>query len=79
MTWERQRAYDFDDGYDAGKQDNAIETAKNLLMEGDSPEKIARCCSLPLEQVLAINEELKSESLKFRLPDKFLLLLYLAH
>ena len=63
MTWERQRAYDFDDGYDAGKQDNAIANAKNFLIETDlSPEKIAQCCSLPLEQVLALKEELKTES-----------------
>ena len=38
-----------------------IANAKNLLLEGDSPEKIARCCSLPLEQVLALKEELASE------------------
>ncbi|MBB5225488.1 hypothetical protein DYE50_03490 [Treponema ruminis] len=75
MTWERQRAYDFD----AGKEAASIENAKNLLKLGVAPETIAEGCSLPLEQVLAIKEELKSESLKFRLPDKFLLLLYLAH
>jgi hypothetical protein len=59
MTWERQRAYDFD----AGKEAASIETAKNFLMEGDSPEKIARCCSLPLEQVLALKEELSHEEI----------------
>ena len=40
-------------------EDNKIANAKNLLQEGDSPEKIARCCSLPLEQVLALKEELE--------------------
>ena len=39
-----------------------IANAKNLLQEGDSPEKIARCCSLPLEQVLALKEELAHEN-----------------
>lgn len=63
MTWERQRAYDFDDGYDAGKQDTAIANAKNLLLMNIlTPEQISQAVSLPLEQVLAIKEELKSES-----------------
>ena len=44
-----------------GRIENAIENAKNLLKEGDSPEKIARCCSLPLEQVIALKEELSHE------------------
>ena len=39
-------------GLKRGVQENAIANAKNFLQEGDSPEKIARCCSLPLEQVL---------------------------
>ena len=39
-----------------------IANAKNFLQEGDSPEKIARCCSLPLEQVLALKEELSHEN-----------------
>ena len=43
-------------------EDNKIANAKNFLLEGDAPEKIARCCSLPLEQVLALKEELASES-----------------
>ena len=43
-------------------EDNKIANAKNLLQEGDSPEKIARCCSLPLEQVLALKEELAHEN-----------------
>ena len=55
----------FEDGHDAGvvegAQQNARETARNLLKEGDAPEKIARCCSLPLDVVLALREELSSE------------------
>ena len=63
MTWERQRAYDFDDGFDAGKQATAIENAKNLLkLNKLSAKEIAECCSLPLEQVLALKEELTRES-----------------
>ena len=45
-----------------GRIENAIANAKNLLKEGDSPEKIARCCSLPLEQVIALKEELSHET-----------------
>ena len=44
-----------------GAQQNARENAKNLLKEGDAPEKIARCCSLPLEEVLALKEQLAHE------------------
>ena len=43
-------------------EDRSIANAKNLLQEGDSPEKIALCCSLPLEQVLALKEELAHEN-----------------
>lgn len=61
MTWERQRAYDFDDGYDAGKQDSA----KNLLrMDLLTPEQIAQAVSLPLEQVRDLQKELEAEKVK---------------
>ncbi len=54
-----QRQGAFEEGEIAGAQANAIENARNLLKETDlSAEKIALCCSLPLEQVLAIKEEL---------------------
>ena len=45
-----------------GRIQNAIANAKNFLKEGDSPEKIARCCNLPLEQVIALKEELSHET-----------------
>ena len=46
-----------------GRIENAIANAKNLLKEGDSPKKIARCCTLPLEQVIALKEELAREQI----------------
>ncbi|MBR0496478.1 MAG: hypothetical protein IJJ71_09925 [Treponema sp.] len=46
------------DGEARGAQQNAIANAKNFLQEGDSPEKVARCCSLPLEQVLVLKNEM---------------------
>ena len=62
-----RRAEGYEDGYDDGRaigrsegeRQNAIANAKNLLSETDlSPEKIAKCCSLPLEQVLALKDEI---------------------
>ena len=43
-------------------EDNKIANAKNFLQKANlSPEMIADCCSLPLEQVLALKEELAHE------------------
>ena len=55
-----QKKISFEEGEESAK----ITNARNLLMEGDSPEKIARCCSLPLEQVLALKEELETEKVE---------------
>ena len=42
-----------------GAQQTAIANAKNLLQKSTlSPEMIADCCSLPLEQVLALKNEM---------------------
>ncbi len=59
MTWERQRAYDYDDGKAAGilegEQKKAEETAKNLLKLGlGTVEQIAQAVCLPVEQVSAL-------------------------
>ena len=44
-------------------EDARIANAKNLLQKANlSPEMIADCCSLPLEQVLALKEELAHEN-----------------
>ena len=70
MTWQQtideEKALAFEEGKSEGveigllqgAQTNAIENARNFLKEGDSVEKIARCCSLPLEQVIALQKEL---------------------
>jgi len=60
----REEGYEIgiQDGIAKGIRENAIANAKNFLQETDlPPEKIARCCSLPLEQVLALKEELARE------------------
>ena len=50
-------------GIKRGVQENAIANAKNLLSLNKLSEKeIADCCSLPLEQVLALKEELEREA-----------------
>ena len=42
-----------------GRKKALIENAKNLLLETDLPvEKIAKCCSLPVEQVISLKDEL---------------------
>ena len=41
----------YEDGFEQGAHDKAVENAKNLLKEGDSVEKVARCIGLPLEDV----------------------------
>ena len=60
-----QESYDEtlrNDGRIEGARENAIANAKNLLKLGVSSETIAQGCSLPLEQVLALKEELSHET-----------------
>ena len=47
------------EGYEEGARDKAIENAKNCLKEGDSPEKVARCIGLSLEEVQKLEKELQ--------------------
>ncbi len=59
MTWERQRAYDYDDGKEAGRQEAKLEAARNLLkMDVLSLEQISQAQGLPLEEVQKLAEEL---------------------
>ena len=46
------------EGFEEGALEKAIESAKNLLKEGDSPTKVARCTGLPLEKVLELQKEI---------------------
>ena len=50
------------EGLAKGAQQASISNAKNLLKLGVTPETIAQGCSLPLDQVLALKDELKTES-----------------
>ena len=50
-------------GLQQGKNEAARSTARNFLAETNlSPEKIAQCCSLPLEEVLGIRDELNKSN-----------------
>ncbi len=69
MTWQQTideaKYIAREEGREEGIRVNSIENAKNLLKETDLPlEKIALCCSLPLEQVRKLKDELKIENLK---------------
>ncbi|MBP5569212.1 MAG: Rpn family recombination-promoting nuclease/putative transposase [Treponema sp.] len=60
MTWERMETYKYEEGFEDGeqngRQNKAIEDATNFLKEKISPEIIARCVGLPLEEVLKLAE-----------------------
>ena len=49
------------EAFEDGMEETSRNNARNFLKEGDPPEKIARCCSLPLDVVLALKEELSRE------------------
>ncbi|MBP5174362.1 MAG: hypothetical protein ILP07_00425 [Treponema sp.] len=53
---ERQAA--LAEGKIQGAEEKALESAENPLREGVSPEKVARCIGLPLDQVRQIAESL---------------------
>jgi len=61
MTWERQRAYDYDDGMEAGiekgRQEKAVESVKGLYKNGVSIEIISKSLDMTIEQVKDIVKE----------------------
>ena len=48
-------------GLAEGAQQNAITNARNLLALGVDAETVSEGCSLPLEQVLALKEEIQAK------------------
>ena len=56
-----RRAEGFEDGVEFGKEAASIENAKNALAMGLSPEQASQITALPLEQVIALKEELNRE------------------
>ena len=59
MEWERQKTYLYNKGLEEGKQEKAVEDAKNLLKLGlGTEEQIAQAVCLPLEEVQKLAEEI---------------------
>ena len=70
MEWERQKTYLFNKGKEEGiaegkaagilegEQKKAVEATRNFLKEGISPEIIAKCTGLPIEEVQKLQAEL---------------------
>ena len=58
MTWEQEMKHQRWEAYEDGKLDNARENAMNLLKLGVEVDTVAKGCSLPLEEVLALKEQL---------------------
>ena len=57
------RASGLAEGELRGAQQNAIANARNFLIKSSlTAEMIAECCSLSLEQVLALKKELQTKS-----------------
>ena len=45
-------------GLERGAYQTKLETARNLLSEGLTPQMVARCTDLPLETVLKLEQDL---------------------
>ena len=54
MEWERQRAYDFESGKEAGAEQKAVEAAHSLYENGVSLEIIAKSLNMPVEKIKEI-------------------------
>ena len=49
------------EGFAEDARETAIKNAINLLKEGDSPEKVARCTELSLEEVQKLADEVQTQ------------------
>ena len=54
MEWERQRAYDFESGKEAGAEQKAVEDARSFYANGVSLEIIAKSLNMPVEKIKEI-------------------------
>ncbi len=66
MTWQQtideEKEIAFEKGREEGAQAKAVENAWNALKIGLSPEQVVQITALPLEQVIALRDEVKTES-----------------
>ena len=58
MEWERQRAYDFESGKEAGAEQKAVEAARSFYANGASIELIAKSLNMTPEQIKEIVKDL---------------------
>ena len=62
MEWERQRAYDFESGKEAGislgAEQKAVEAARSFYANGASIELIAKSLNMTPEQIKKIVKDL---------------------
>ena len=58
MEWERQRAYDFESGKEAGAEQKAVEDARSFYANGVSIELIAKSLNMTPEQIKEIVKDL---------------------
>ena len=54
---EYEKSICYQEGREEGRRENALSNAKNLLAEGISPETVARCVGITVEEVKALNEK----------------------
>ena len=63
MTWQQTIDEEKEIAYEEGERANKIANAKNLLsMNIITPEQISQAIDLPLEEVLALKEEMSKEA-----------------
>ena len=58
MEWERQRAYDFESGKEAGAEQKAVEAARSFYANGASIELISKSLNMTPEQIKEIVKDL---------------------
>ena len=63
MTWQQTIDEEKEIAYEEGERANKIANAKNLLsMNIITPEQISMAIELPLEEVLALKDEMSKEA-----------------
>ena len=63
MTYLRQRNYDLEQGRQEGREEKAIETAKNMLkMNLGTESQIAKVAGLSLEKVKTLAQQPSTEA-----------------
>ena len=62
MTWQQTIDEEKEIAREEGAREKAIATAKNLLNDNIAPEQVSKWIGLPIDEVLALKEEMKTES-----------------